>query len=106
MDELKEKLLKDIVSDLSDNYDGDEPVLKTLLDDIIANAFFISNRVKTENNLKLLSYEIKKCVKTIYQQRGVEDVKSLTESGRNSVYQDALDNLRKDIVQNGKRVMY
>ena len=57
MNELKLKLLDNIIKDLADNYyDSDNAVLKELLDDTIANAFFISNRQETRDNLKLLSF--------------------------------------------------
>ena len=100
-----EKMLSEIEIDLADNYyDSDRNVLKRLLEETIANAFFISNRQKTEDNLNILSFEIKNCVKGLYLQRGTEDVNSLSESGRNSSFKSPIDEMRDAIVRNGKRV--
>lgn len=105
MDEIKENLLNNLIDDLAENYDNtDEDVLTTLLDETIANAFFISNRQKTEDNLTMLSFEIKDCVKKLYLQRGAEDVKSLSESGRSSTFKSPIDEMRDAIIRNGKRV--
>lgn len=107
MDETKKLILESIISNLSDNYNSDDlKIINDILDDVITNAFFFSNREENEKNLKLLSLEIKHCVKSIYLQRGVEDVDNLNESGRSSSYVDALNKLRTDIVKNGKRVMF
>lgn len=107
MEETKTKILESIISNLADNYNSnDNTIIKDILDDVITNAFFFSKREENEKNLKLLSLEIKQCVKSIYLQRGVEDVASLNESGRSSSYVDALDKMRTDIIKNGKRVIF
>lgn len=91
---------EEIIADLGNNYRAsDEDVLENLIADISSNALFISNQ-KNTNNLKL---EIKETVKSIYLQRGTEDVSSLSESGRNATYKDAINELRKNIINNGKR---
>lgn len=107
MNELKLKLLNDIIKDLADNYyDSDNTVLKELLDDTIANAFFISNRQETRDNLKLLSIEIKNCVKSLYLQRGTEDVKSLGESGKSASFKTPISEMHDAIIRNGKRRIF
>ena len=52
----------------------------------------------------MLSFEIKNCVKSLYLQRGTEDVKNLSESGRNSTFKSPVDEMRDAIIRNGKRV--
>lgn len=107
MDKLKENILDSIIGDLSDNYRSEDyNSLKILLDDVITNAFFISNRIENKSNLQLLSLEIKECIKSIYLQRGTEDVNSLTTSGKSSVFVDAIEKLRNNIIHNGKRVIF
>lgn len=105
MEEEKVMLLDSLIKDLADNYiNTDGEVLKGLLEETIANAFFISNRQKTEDNLTMLSFEIKNCVKSLYLQRGTEDVKNLSESGRSSTFKSPIDEMRDSIIRNGKRV--
>lgn len=94
----------EIIADLGENYNSsDEAVLETILNEVTADALSISNRSNTEVNKILLKSEIKKCVKTIYLQRGSEDVKSLSTSGLSSSYVDAYNELRDNIIKNGKR---
>ncbi len=105
MEEKQALLLDDLIKDLADNYSNtDREVLKGLLEETIANAFFISNRQKTKDNLTMLSFEIKNCVKSLYLQRGTEDVKNLSESGRNSTFKSPIEEMRDAIIRNGKRV--
>lgn len=105
MEEKKAMLLDSLIKDLADNYvNTDREVLKGLLEETIANAFFVSNRQKTEDNLTMLSFEIKNCVKSLYLQRGTEDVRNLSESGRNSTFKSPVDEMRDAIIRNGKRV--
>lgn len=98
-------MLQEIKIDLADNFRDDEEVLKDIIDDVTNNALFISNREDTPQNRNILKYEIKECVKTIYLQRGTEDVVSLSESGRSSSYKDCMDQLRHNIIRNNKRLM-
>lgn len=99
-------MLNEIIRNLGDNYnDTDKKVLEDILDEATTNALFISNRVRNLENIKLLSSEIKKYVKAAYLQRGVEDVKSQSQSGLSSTYQDAYEKMRKDIISNGKRII-
>ena len=97
-------MLNEIIRDLGDNYnDTDKKVLEDILDEATTNALFISNRVRNLENIKLLSSEIKKYVKTVYLQRGVEDVQGQSQSGLSSTYINAYEEMRKNIVSNGKR---
>ena len=99
-------ILNEIISDLADNYRNDEEVLTNILNDIITNALFLSNRKNTEDNINLLKTEIKKAVKSIYLQRGGEGTTGLNENGVSSSFTNALEVLEKDIVRNGKRRIY
>ena len=103
---MENKILAEIISDLADNYRNDEAVLKSILIDTITNALFLSNRPNTEQNIRLLSTEIKKAVKSIYLQRGAEGSKSLSEQGESNAFENPLEVLQKDIVRNGKRRVY
>lgn len=104
--DFKEKLLDEIITDLGDNFLGsDRNVLQEILNDVIINALHISHRRNNEENITLLKYEIKKCAKALYQQRGTEDVKSLSESGRSSTFVDAIEELRNNIIKSRKRLI-
>lgn len=112
----KNELLTSIVNDLGANYYSDDAnILSAILDEIVDEALFISNRSKlvdeedTETlnkQLTVLSANIRKCVKSIYLQRGSEDVKSQTLSGLNSTYENAIETLEADIVKSGKRILF
>lgn len=103
------EILEEIKKDLSDNYyDNDDTVLKNLLEDVIADALSISNRkFKSDkvNQIEILSSNIKKAVKTIYIQRGTEDVKSSGEAGESKTYADSIEIMEKDIIRQNKRIM-
>ena len=97
-------MLNEIIRDLGDNYnDTDKKVLDDILNDATTNALFISNRKNTLENIKLLSSEIKGYVKTVFSRRGTEDVKSQSQSGLSSTYINAYEEMRKNIISNGKR---
>ncbi len=96
-------ILDKIIADLSENYKNDEEVLKSIINDTITNALFISNRKNSEDNINLLLPEIKKAVKSIYLQRGGEGSKSLSEIGTSTSFEDAIEILRTNIIKNGKR---
>lgn len=102
----KAEILTDIIADLADNYRNDQAILESILDDITTNALFLSNRKNTEQNLLILATEIKKAVKGIYLQRGGEGTTGLNENGSSSSFTNALEELEKDIVRNGKRRIY
>ena len=98
-------MLQEIKIDLAENFRNDDEVLENLIEDVTQNALFISNREETPENKNILKYEIKECVKSLYLQRGTEDVLTLSESGRSSSYKDAMETLRHNIIRNGKRVL-
>lgn len=62
-----------IIADLGNNYRAEDlGVLENIISDISSVALFISNRKSIDN----LEFEIKEAVKSIYLQRGTEDVNS------------------------------
>lgn len=104
----KETLLKSIKADLSDNYREDDEVFDELFEEVLMDALYISNRKSLyENNpeeqITLLASNIRKCVKTIYLQRGAEDVTSNSLSGISNTYDDAIERMKADIIKQGKR---
>lgn len=100
------EILNNIISDLADNYKNDEEVLRGILNDTITNALFLSNRKNTDDNIRILSPEIKKATKGIYLQRGGEGTKGISEMGTSNTFENPLEELEKDIVRNGKRRVY
>lgn len=106
IEEQKSKILEELKLDLADNFNViDTDVLDDILNETITNALFISNRDLSLENILLLKPEIKKCVKVVFLERGVEDSVSLNENGKNSTFVDSYEMLRNDIVKNGKRVI-
>lgn len=100
-------MLEEIKLDLADNFrTGDDEVLQGYIDRVTTDALSISNRENTEDNIELLSSEIKQCVKGLYLQRGGEGNKSLNASGTSSSFTDCFEDLRKNIVKAGKRVPF
>lgn len=105
---MKEKILEEIKQDLADNYRNDEEVLKVLLEDVINDALFSSNRrfnLDKDEQLKVLKSNIKKAVKTIYLRRGTEDVKSSSQSGESNNYASAIEEMASDIIKQNKRIL-
>lgn len=105
---MKDTILDEIKADLDVLYRDDDEVLISLLDDVIQDALFISNRQHkkdSENQLKILKSNIKKAVKSIYLQRGAEDVKSLGQGGISSTYDNAIETMEKDILRQNKRLV-
>lgn len=101
-----------IINRLGENYkSSDENVLKSILDEVIANASYISNREidtsseEEDENLKILSPEIIVATIIAYENRGVESVKSKSELGESNTFVDYTEKLRNDIIKNGKRVI-
>ena len=105
---MKTKILNEIIKDLADNYRKDGDVLNDLLDDVIVDALSMSNRKyksDIDNQLLILKSNIKKAVKTIYLQRGAEDVSSKSESGQSNTYDSSMETMQKDILRQSKRIM-
>lgn len=109
-----EELLQQIIADLGANFREDEDViLEDILNDVIEDALLASNRdakaaASSEaraTQLKILSSNIKRAVKTIYLQRGVEDVRSNSESGLSNTYDVAMERMLADIIRQNKRVL-
>lgn len=108
----KEDLLNSIILDLGANYDEESALISALLDEVIDDALYISNRdqlvtseASKEVQMEVLSSNIRRAVKTIYLQRGAEDVKSQTLSGISSAYDDAIDTMKNSIIRSGKRIV-
>ena len=106
----KTQLLASIISDLGANYKAeDETLLTELLDEVTNNALRFSNRrLKTnvDDQIEILAPEIRRCTKSLYLQRGSEDVSSQNQSGLNSKYTNALERMRQDIYKGGKRILF
>lgn len=106
---METTILEEIIIDLADNYRDDEDVLRSLLEDTINDALFLSNRIKKQNRemqLSILKSNIKKAVKTIYLQRGSEDSSSTSQNGISNTYSNAIDIMKKDIISQNKRILY
>ena len=96
-------MLEEIINELGAYYsDKDIEVLENIIDEVSANALSLSNQETTDN----LVLEIKQCVKSIYLRRGTEHDKSLNANGESSTYTDPYQELRENIVKNGKRRIY
>lgn len=109
----KENLLSSIVADLGSNYqESDSELLGALLDEVVDDALRVSGRIfmaQTDEGmsaqLDVLSSNIRKAVKSVYLLRGAEDVKSQSESGVSSTYENAVETMTYDIIRTGKRVL-
>ena len=96
-------MLEEIINELGAYYSTeDSEVLEDILDEVSANALSLSNQSTTDD----LVLEIKQCVKSIYLRRGTEHDKSLSANGESSTYIDPYEELRNNIVKNGKRRTY
>lgn len=96
-------MLEDIILELGAYYsDEDEDMLTNILDEVTANALSFSN----QTDESVLSLEIKQCVKSIYLRRGTEHDVSLNANGESASFIDAINELRNNIVKNGKRKIY
>lgn len=95
-------MLEEIKRDLGAYYSNDdEEILATILDDVTANALSFSN-----NNVENLRYEIKECVKVMYLRRGTEHNSNLNANGESANFIDPIQEMRNNIVKNGKRYFY
>ena len=110
---IVEQLCEAIERDLGVNYNPEDGnVLRDLVEDVIEDALLLSNRdtrvtsdETKEAQVAVLQSNIKKAVKTIYLQRGVEDVKSNSQSGLSNTYDDVMDTMLRDIVRQNKRIL-
>lgn len=108
---MKQEVLQKIIARLGDNYKStDQAVLINILDDVITQASYISNReidleAANDYNFSLLTPEIINATVIAYQTRGVESVVNQSELGQSNTFVDYTDKLRNDIIKNGKRVI-
>jgi hypothetical protein len=89
-----------IKRDLAENFRGDDKVLLDLIDEVESIALSISN-----NRIEVLKPYIKKCVIAEYLARGGEGLKSLSEGGKSSSFEDNINTMRDNIIKNHLRVM-
>ena len=100
-------MLEEIKKDLAENFKaGDENVLREYIDETTTDALSISNRKNTKENIRLLTSDIKKCVKSKYLQRGSEGSNSLSDSGVSTSFNNPTEIMRIEIVKSGKRVPF
>ena len=100
-------MLEEIKKDLADNFrPGDEEVLRKYIDETTTDALSISNRKKTSENISLLTSDIKKCVRAKYLLRGSEGIKSLSDGGVSTSFENPTEIMRIDIVKSGKRLVF
>jgi hypothetical protein len=100
-------MLDEIRNDLADNYNPeDDDLLQSIIDEVTSSALSISNRADTPENVKSLYSEIKQCVKALYLQRGAEGSTSFSGSGISTSFSNAYEDLRKNIVNSGKRRIF
>lgn len=100
-------MVTEIINDLADNFhEGDEAILKEIIDEVTNSALSISNRKRSQKNIALLSSEIKKCVKGLYLNRGAEGTKSISDDGKGLSFENLMEELRVNIVKSGKRVPF
>lgn len=110
---IQETLRDEIIANLADNFRaGDEEILGDILEGVIDDALLMSNRKykavdsdSREAQIIVLASNIKKAVKTIYLQRGVEDVRSNSQSGLSNTYDVAMETMLSDIIRQNKRLM-
>lgn len=105
---MENTIKAEIIAELGPLYSAtDEAVLTSILNDTITDALYVSNRQnKTrENQLTILKSNIKKAVKTIYLQRGTEDVTSENQSGMSKTYDIAIETMKRDIIRENKRLL-
>lgn len=106
---MAQSLMTSIIADLGSNYrTEDADVLTDIYNEVVDNALRFSNRqFKTDRDaqIEILASDIRRCVKTIYLQRGAEDVSSQTQSGLASTYDDAMEKMRNDIYKGNKRIL-
>lgn len=103
---IQDDILSEIEADLGANYKSeDSEVLTSLLTDVIGDALSMANRSESETNVTVLKSNIKKAVKAIYLQRGVEDVKSNSMGGLSNTYEDVMDMMLRDIIRQNKRLL-
>lgn len=96
-------MLDEVKLMLGDNFKaGDDALLQSIIEDLTKDALFISNRSEET----LLKSEIKEAVISTYLLRGAEGLNSLSQGGVSSSFKDIKDKMKKDIISNGKRIIF
>ena len=111
--DIQETLLQEIIDDLAENFrTGDDEILADILEGVTNDALLMSNRyVKAgteegkEAQTIVLASNIKKATKSIYLQRGVEDVKRNSQSGLSNSYDNVMETMLNDIIKQNKRLL-
>jgi hypothetical protein len=106
---MKNVIQNEIIAELGEMFNPDDTnVLKGILEDVINDALYVSNRQykqDDEEQITILKSNIKKAVKTIYLQRGTEDVRSESTSGISKTYDIAMETMKQDIIRQNKRLL-
>lgn len=106
---MENSIQNEIIAELGEMYNtSDSAVLKEILNDVITDALYVSNRQyksDKEEQLNVLKSNIKKAVKTIYLQRGTEDATAETQSGISKTYDIAMETMKQDIIRQNKRLL-
>lgn len=105
------ELINSIKVDLGVNFkEGDDEILNAITKETFNDALFISNRKSLyekegtcSEQIEILAPNVRRCVKTIYLQRGSEDVSASSLSGLSVTFDDAIKRMHDDIVKQGKR---
>jgi hypothetical protein len=97
-------LLQEIILNLGCNFkNGDEDILNSILESVIAQAKIITNRTEVETTCH---FEILDATKALYLLRGTEDTTKLNTPDRNMDFTDVMSKLRDSLVKNGKRLVF
>ena len=110
---MQETLLQEVINDLAENFRyGDDNILADILEGVADDALLMSNRhykavteADRDAQLTILASNIKKATKAIYLQRGVEDVKSNSQSGLSNTYESVMETMLNDIIRQNKRLL-
>lgn len=94
-----------IQKDLGANCRDDEEVLGDIYKEVISLASSFSNQKKIEEN-ESFDLIISKAVKAIYLSRGAEGIASKTEGSITTSFNNAINEMRNDIITLGLRKVY
>lgn len=94
-------MLDEIKEDLAENYRNDEKILEKIMRRVQKRALSISNREDIEG---LESYIIE-TTKALYLARGGEGISSESKGSQSISYKDPMEEMRKKIIRDGKRIM-
>lgn len=98
----KTTVVNEIIADLGTNFKtGDNTIVESIYNDIVAIAQFSSNR--SSENDEVLTFIVKKAIKSAYLSRGNEGMKSYSEGGISLNYGEIIDQMKKEIIIGGYR---